>query len=91
MKSMSVLLDRALDPERRKACEENDRLLNVVPELCVIHEREENRLRETREAAAIAADLARNERKGERLAAVNDDAAFAVQQQWLDAMRRAGL
>jgi hypothetical protein len=58
---MSKLLDEALDPIRRKACEENDEA-----------DRKEDILKSAR----------RNE--------VGDSAAFAAQQQWLDAMRRVG-
>lgn len=45
---------------------------------------------ELSEAAAIAADLARDVNKGPRLAARNDAQALAAQVINLDAMRRAG-
>jgi len=73
------------------AAQNDERELDVFPELVALSSLETARLRETRlEAARVAADLARNVNKGPTLAARNDRAALEAQVLNLDAMRRAG-
>jgi hypothetical protein len=80
---MSQILESVLTQEQREACATNDRLLNVVPELLVLSECEQERLRQARqEAEAIQADLARNVNKGERLARQNEEHALDLQVQF---------
>lgn len=85
-------VDLAGDPWARIEVERADESGKAVPFLVVAAKQavECAALREITEQDWIAADMARNAKKGQRLAAVNDTAARALDLQHLDAMRRVG-
>jgi hypothetical protein len=91
---MSALLDSLCGALRLKAIAENEHAMNVFSCYEGFHVGEVATVEmplEPSEEDFVAADIARNAGKGQRLAARNDRFAADAQMAHLDAMRRAGL
>lgn len=94
---MSQILESALDADRRAECARNDAAMahgitqTSLDHVAGKHLSEAPNSPFFAEDELIAADLARDDNKGERLARLNAARAFALQMVDLDAMRRAGL